>query len=277
MRRTAALAAAVVVVAGCASQREPVDDAGPPAAASLPAVPGLTAEAVQLRTDAAVGNRFQVRITASDTFAVTAVGLRVAGFDAVPAVPVTAEFEPGRVIDLPVTYDGVDCAVRPEPAAVLLTVRRPEGAVEDLVAPLAGDVPARLHAEGCAAERLAEAVEVGVTVSEPGDEELTGRLTLRRRDGAEPLTVGRLGRSVLVDVDAELPLELADGERIAEAAVVFRPATCEPHVLAETKQPYVFPLEVSLGEEPPTVIDLPVDDALRTALADLVRRVCDPA
>jgi hypothetical protein len=159
----------------------------------------------------------------------------------------------------------------------VLTVRRPSGAVEDLVVPLAGDVPARLHDDACAAERVAAAVEVGVTALAPGDEELTGRLTLERRDGSGPLTVSRLGRSVLLDVDAELPLELADGARTAAAAVEFRPATCEPHVLAETKQPYVFPLTISVGEEPPVVVDLPVDDALRTALVDLVRRVCDLA
>ncbi|MCA0145879.1 hypothetical protein [Blastococcus sp. LR1] len=276
MRRAVALGAAVLVMAGCAPQ---VDREGtrPSAAPGLPAVSGVTAEAVRLRTDAAVGNRFHLRITASEAFAVTAVALRVPGFDPVPAVPVTAEFEAGRVIDLPVTYDGVDCAVRPGPAAALLTVRRPDGAVEELAVPLAGDVPARLHAEACAAERLAESVEVVVTALQPGDEELTGRLTLRRRDSAEPVTVGRLGRSVLLDVDAELPLELPADALDAAAAVVFQPATCEPHVLAETKQPHVFPLEITVGEESPVVVDLPVDDALRTALVDLVRRVCDPA
>jgi hypothetical protein len=47
------------------------------AAAEIPAVPGIDAEAVRLRTDEAVGGRFQVRITdtGDDGFTVTAVAL----------------------------------------------------------------------------------------------------------------------------------------------------------------------------------------------------------
>ena len=46
----------------------------------------------------------------------------------------------------------------------------------------------------------------------------------------------------------------------------FTPATCEPHVLAETKKPFVFPVEVTVGDGEPVVLDLPVDDALRSSL-----------
>ncbi|MGY2083660.1 hypothetical protein [Blastococcus sp. SYSU DS0539] len=54
-------------------------------------------------------------------------------------------------------------------------------------------------------------------------------------------------------------------------------AACEPHVLAEVKQPYVVPLGVRIGDEPAVVVDLPVSDRLRTALAELVVRVCRAA
>ena len=45
-------------------------------------------------------------------------------------------------------------------------------------------------------------------------------------------------------------------------------------MLAETEQPYVFPLDVVLENEDAVVVDLPVDDALRTALGELVQRGC---
>ncbi|NEK86037.1 hypothetical protein GCU60_09725 [Blastococcus saxobsidens] len=80
---------------------------------------------------------------------------------------------------------------------------------------------------------------------------------------------------MLVDVAVEeLPVRLGPDTDRGAVPITFRPATCDPHVLAETKQPYVFPLDVALGKDAPVVVDLPVDDDLRGALGDLVRRVC---
>ncbi|TFV53413.1 hypothetical protein [Blastococcus sp. TF02A-35] len=271
--RRAALLVGALLLAGCAGR--PGDAPAPAdAGAALPTVPGVEAEAVLLRTDEAAGDRFQVRVTAGAPFTVTAVALEVPGFAPLPAAAVTAELVPGRVVDLPVTYGGVDCSVTPGAAAVRLTVRRPDGAVDEPLVPLQGDVPARVHAEECAAVRLAAAVEVAVTGLRPAEDSVSGRLALRRLAGGEPVTVVRIGRSVLVEVWADLPLRMGVRDDAADVPVTFRPATCEPHVLAETKQPYVFPVELLQGEEAPVVVDLPVDDDLRAALADLVRRVC---
>ncbi|WP_157944008.1 hypothetical protein [Blastococcus atacamensis] len=57
-----------------------------------------------MRTDEAVGGRFQVRVTDTGEapFTVSAVALDAPGFAPVPETPVTAAFVPGRVIDLPV-------------------------------------------------------------------------------------------------------------------------------------------------------------------------------
>jgi hypothetical protein len=78
---------------------------------------------------------------------------------------------------------------------------------------------------------------------------------------------------VLIDVAAEdLPLELS-GDR-GEIPVSFTPATCDPHVLSETKQPYLFPLHVVVGDGEPVPLDLPLDVVARDQLAALVQRVC---
>jgi hypothetical protein len=246
-------------------------------AATIPAVPGLEAEAVRLRTDEAVGGQFQVRITdtGDDAFTVTSVALDSPGFTALPATAETAEFAPGRVIDLPTPYGAPVCDAEPLPAAAQLTVVRPDGTQEAVRAPLSADVLQLIHDEECAVLAVAEVVDVALTDLADAGGSLAGSLTLTRREGDEPVTAATLGRSVLVDVAAEdLPLELAADERSARTNVSFTPATCDPHVLSETKKPFVFPLTVQVGDDDPVAMDLPLDQAARDRLAALVQRVC---
>ena len=96
-----------------------------------------------------------------------------------PPTPVTAEFVRGRVIDLPTPYGRPDCAVAPEPAAARFAVVRGDGLVEEVTVPLAGAVPARVHAEECAVGAVAAVVALAVTGLQPGEERLAGRLTVR--------------------------------------------------------------------------------------------------
>jgi hypothetical protein len=283
MRRTAA-GLLVALTAACGATPSPAaapaSSAAPssaPVEAALPAVPGLEAEAVRLRTDEAIGGQFQVRITdtGDDAFTVTSVALDSPGFTALPATPETAEFAPGRVIDLPTPYGTPVCDAEPLPAAAQLTVVRPDGVQEAVRAPLSADVLQLIHDEECAVLAVAEVVDVAVTDLADAGDSLAGSLTLTRREGDEPVTAATLGRSVLVDVAAEdLPLELAADERSARTNVSFTPATCDPHVLSETKKPFVFPLTVQVGDDDPVAMDLPLDQAARDRLAALVQRVC---
>jgi hypothetical protein len=248
-----------------------------PAAGQLPEVPGIAAEAVRLRTDEAVGGRIQVRVTntGDDAFTVTAVELDSPGFTALPTTAVTAEFGPGRVIDLPTPYGTPVCGAAPLPAAARLTVVRPGGEVEPVRVPLAGDVLEVVHDEECAVLAVAEVVDVSVTGLADDGDALSGSLTLTRRSGDQRVAATALTRSVLLEAEADdLPLVLAGGERSVTAAVSFTPATCDPHVLSETKKPYVFPLTVEVAGAGPVPVDLPLDDAARGRLAALVQRVC---
>jgi hypothetical protein len=271
-----------VLTAGCAGSGGAAagpssTSSSPVASPTIPAVPGIEAEAVRLRTDEAVGGQVQVRITdtGDDPFTVTSVALDSPGFTPEAPRETSAEFAPGRTIDLPVPYGDPRCEVPAEPAAARLTVVRPDGTDEDLRVPLAAAIMTRIHEEECAVLALAEVVTVAVVGLEDGDEDVTGEIRLTRRGGEEPVTVDRVGRSVLIDVEAaELPAAMAAGEDALSTPVVFTSASCEPHVLAETKKPYVFPLEVTVGDDEPVVLDLPVDDDLRARLAALVDRVC---
>ena len=272
----------VALTAGCAASADPSGaeapapttlSAGPP----VPAVPGIEAEAVRLRTDEAIGGQVQVRITdtGEEPFTVTSVALDSPGFAPVLPREASTEFAPGRTIDLPVQYGEPRCDVAAEPAAARLTVVRPDGSSEDLRVPLAAETMTRIHEEECAVQALLEVVDVDVVDLADEDDALTGQLRLTRRAGSEPVSVARVGGSVILDVTAdELPAEMATDDDELSTPVVFTSATCDPHALAETKKPYVFPLQVTVGAGEPVILDLPVDDELRSRLEGLVDRVC---
>jgi hypothetical protein len=282
MRRTA-LALAAMMLTGCggspaASSSESSSSTSAPTAA-VPAVPGIDAEIVRLRTDEAIGGQVQVRLTdTGDTpFTVTSVALSSPGFTPEPPKAVTAAYAPKRVIDLPVPYGSPVCDAAPVPAAADVTVVRPDGTAEQLQVPAAADVLELIHTEECADLAVLEVVDIEVTGLHDDGDTLAGSLTLTRRKGTEPVKATRLVRSVLIQPTAELPLTLAGDEDSAAAPISFTPASCDPHVLSETKKPYVFPLGVVVGGDDEVPLDLPLDQAVRDQLAALVQRVCTPS
>lgn len=278
MGRMVVICGAALLVA-CGTPTEPPASSDPSVAGApaVPGAPGIAAEIVRLRTDDAVGGQVHVRITdtGDDPFAVTAVALDSAGFTPLPATTASADFVPGRVIDLPAPYGSPVCDVQPLPVAVRLTLVRPGGAVEEVLVPSSAEVMGRIHEEECAALRVAAVVDVAVDGLREDGDSVTGTITLTRRSGAEPVTAVRLARSVLLDAVADdLPARLAGEGTVASTPVSFAPATCDPHVLAETKQPYVFVLHVAVGDAEAVPLDLPLDRAQRDLLAELVQREC---
>ena len=279
---------AVALLVGACGQGAAPSPAGPssagpssPASTTAPqvaALPGIEAEAVRLRTDEAVVGRVQVRImnTGRTPFTVTAVAIDSPGSAPVPPTSVSATYAPGQTTDLPTPVGPAVCGADPEPAVARLTVVRPDGAVEDLRVPLTGDALARVHREECAVAAVGELVDIALADLAPEGDRLSGAVVLTRRADEEPVEVTALARSVLVEpvLADELPVVLAPGRAELRLPVAFELATCDPHVLAETKKPFVFPLTVVVGEDEPVPVDLPVDDAQRAMLQRLVDRVC---
>ncbi|MCF6745109.1 hypothetical protein E9529_12640 [Blastococcus sp. KM273128] len=276
VRWAAALAGALLLVACGAEQAAPRAEAVSSPATVAPRVPGIAAEAVRLRTDEAVGGRVQVRIThtGGEPYTVTGVALDAPGFAPLPPTEADAEFVAGRVTDLPTPYGEAVCPAGGGAPAARVTLLRPDGVVEEVRVPLEGDTLARVHQEECDARAVAEAVALRVDRLEAGPERLAGRLSLTRLGAEEEVVVGRIGGNVLFDVAAEIPLELVAGDAAAAGGVAFTLVTCDAHVLAEVKQPHLFPVGVRIGDRPEVVVDLPVDDGLRAALTDLVQQVC---
>ncbi|MGR6966294.1 hypothetical protein ACU610_17680 [Geodermatophilus sp. URMC 61] len=281
MRWTAVLALALLC-AGCAGTDGVGEAAAPPASASavpaLPPVPGIEAEVVRQRTDVPVPGQVHVRVTDTGDrpFTVTALAIDALGFAPLPPTGLSAAFEPGRTIALRTAYGAPDCAAPAGPPAARLTVVWPDGAVEELRVPLAGDDLDVVHREECAVAGVRAVADVGLTGLAPAGDAVTGTVVLTRvGDDERAVTVLDARRSVVLGVAVEgLPLELGPGEQRTSAPVAFTPASCEPHVLAETKQPFMFPLSVALGEAEPVPVPLPVDEAQQGVLWELVRRVC---
>ena len=278
MRGAAVVLALVAVLAGCGGADEPASAPPSPAVERLPEVPGIAGEAVQLRTDAAIGGQVQVRLidTGPAPFTVTSVQLDSPGFAAVPARTVAATYAPGQTIDLPTPFGTVDCAAAVDPVAARVTVQRPEGAVEELRVPLAGDTMAQVHDAACAVERVLAVVGIAVEDLTEAGTTTTGEVVLTRRSGDEPVEVTRLGGSVVLQpvLDDELPVTLAPDQDELRLPVTFDAARCDPHALAETKKPFVFPLAVTVGDGESVPVDLPIDDAQKLQLEQFLGRVC---
>ena len=281
MRRAVVGVVGVLALAGCGSSG-PSSSSAPPTTtaevAVLPEVPGIEAEGVQLRTDEAVGGQFQVRITNSGTapFTVTSVQLDSPGFVPLPAEPHSTAYRPGQTIDLTTPYGEVDCSAGADPVGARVTVLRPDGATEELVLPLSGDDVLRIHDLACEAQALLAVV--GITVQDLADSGrvMTGDVVLDRRSGDDPIEVTRLGASIVLDPlpADQIPVTLPAGEDELRIPVTFDAARCDPHALAETKQPFNFPMLVTVGDAEPVPIALPLDDGQKERLQELLSRVC---
>ncbi|TFV62185.1 hypothetical protein E4P41_08020 [Geodermatophilus sp. DF01-2] len=281
MRRTALVAVALLCAAcsGAEGGAVPRSAAGTTSATpALPAVPGIAAEVVRLRTDAVVDGQVHVRVTGTgeEPFTVTGVAIDSPGFAPLPPSALTAAFEPGRAIDLRTSYGEPVCAAEVGPVAAWLTLIRPDGTVEEVRVPLAGDDLDAVHREECAVASLRAAAEVGLTGLAATAESVTGTVVLTRvGDDDRAVTVVDARRSIVLDVAVDgLPMELEPGEERTAAEVEFTAASCEPHVLAETKQPFVFPLAVAVGNAEPVPLPLPVDAAQEVLLWGLLDRMC---
>ncbi|MGY1778043.1 hypothetical protein ACI8AV_19510 [Geodermatophilus sp. SYSU D00804] len=285
MRRTAA-GLVVLLCAACGSAGPSAAEPAPPVSPSsapapgpaVPPVPGIEAEAVELRTDAAVGGQVQVRVTDTGTepFTVTAVAIDSPGFVPLPDRALTAAYAPGRTIDLPTPYGEVVCDRAAEPAAARLTVVRPDGRTETLRVPLAAETLGRIHEERCAVRAVLAVAGVTVTGLASDGDAVTGSLVLTRSgDDDRPVTVTRLEGNVLYDVAADdLPRTLGAGDPTLEIPVEFTMARCDPHALAEVKQPHLFLLGLQVGDDDEVPADLPLDQAQRDVLSGLVATAC---
>ncbi len=296
----AALLAVLTILSGCASVADsgPADrssdgardSAEPTAPVATPAVPGMRGQAVRLRTDVAVGGRFQTRITntGSEAFMVLGVSLDSPGFERLPFAGRAATFNPGATIDLPTQYGAPFCAedIQVDPAFTAVQVQRPDGTADELRVPLEApdDIVDRIHQQECHALALAAAVQVDLgefnSAEFDGEPVLRATITLTRGTNSEAIALVGLTGSVVFDLlfadDSEPPPSMpSDEDELAVPVIVGMTGRgCDAHVLGETKQPFLFPFYLTFdgGEVQYGVLD--VSPEQRDALWSFVQVAC---
>lgn len=265
MPRFATGALALILLVGCA----------PPSPQS-PAP--LSASAYRSRDDDAVGGQFQVTLTGLSDIAVSvrSVMLDSPGFDTVDPTVREVALGRGTRIDVPTEFGAARCDVAPEPASVQVST----GSDTTVVVPLMSqnDTLNRIHAEECAAKDLADIVTVtmvpGPLPSGPA-EPLPAVLTLDRRDGDEPLRLDEIRGSLLYALNSEaVPVTLASGNTSIDIPVTLTTASCEPHVVADAKKPFVFPAWIAVGDGVPVYTRIPVPVSVQRQLVEYQQRSC---
>jgi|GEM_PF-1249301 len=134
-------------------------------------------------------------------------------------------------------------------------------------------VPAEVLAEINAAECVQQAVldeaapSFGEIESRDGAEVRTS-LVLTRGTGVEPVTLERITGNIVfaIEVDEGAERTLAAGEAALAVPVTVTVARCDPHVFAESKKTFVFPVHLSVGEGEPQVVEFIPPGAVKDVL-----------
>lgn len=296
-RSPAVVLLAVALLAGCGqgSGAAPRATTTPATSTALPTfeydapVDGMVALAYRTRLDDAAGGVFQVKLqnTGTTPFTVVATALDSAGFEALPPAARDTEFSPGARIDMPTPYGAALCGPdQPaEPAYAALDVVRPDGMQERVRVPMPSDydVLTRIHDEECSELAIAAAVTVELVDLTPvgaGSEQvLAGELRLTRQPGTGELAITELRGNVLYDIlltdGTQLPVSNGPEAPGLGLPITIGPATCMTHVLAEIKQPYVYPVWIAVDDDEPVRLEIPVPQAQRDQIAAMLAVACD--
>lgn len=284
--RAAALAlsvAAVLASAGCGA-----DDPGDGAEQSAPA---MSAEIVQLRRDQVL-ERVEVSLQNKSGGPVTVDRLRIdmPGFRPMPAVAKDSPIAAGLTVNLPWAYGDVRCrpdrapdvgpatvhlqvrtGSRPEPAAVTLRGRDPDGLLQ------------RIADRICLVRRIDREVSLRFDDSwtldhDQGRKVLRGTL-LAHLKADEPRDVSEVAGAIMYGLEpdgstgaAPDPLaSLTPDAPDARIPVMAYAARCDGHTKGEIKKPYEFLVWVGPpGDDEPVAVTPEVGDATKLAL----RKVC---
>jgi len=196
-------------------------------------------------------------------------------FATLPATNRETMLQPdGPRIVLPLPYGEVRCGGEPtETFEVLVVVDDGEELRLDATEEYDGAV-GRLHSRECAAADVRERVDIifgeewtrdGIVIS--------GELRLEQRHDGQPVAIDDAVGNVLFTLRLEQAhpvLRVSDEEPSARVPVTISADRCDPHAVAEFKQPYQFLSWVAVGEAEPVPVELVLTGGARVALDELI-------
>ncbi|MDQ3176401.1 MAG: hypothetical protein M3Q72_02490 [Actinomycetota bacterium] len=286
----ALLVAAVLVIASGDDTQAPTTPTDPPVtlpnSTTVPPSIDVTAQAIVYRTDQAVGGRFRVKLTntGNDEFTVTGVRLESAGFETLAFTPHDTLYSPSERTDLVTPFGDVRCepgdALDPTDAAIrFVTASGSAGEVRVPLESIYEAIP-KLYERECDKAFIEESAVIAITdpIEESGEGfDARARATLRitRAGSDEAIAVDDIRGSVLYSITGELPAMLAPGEDEIDIPIELRGTRCDGHALGETKQPFVYPIRLRIGDDFESSYDIPVNPSQQDQLwTFLVSRTC---
>ena len=277
-RAVAGCLLAAALLAGCGSGTT-APRAGVPAAE-------VRADATQTRFDEVAVRRFEITVTNTgrEPFTVSAVRLSSPGFAPAEVLPREDEFPPSIRYDLPALYGEPRCGTSPVPAYALVTVRRASGRASTVRVPLHSEDGLLRALQSAECDRLQLAREVDVRLADAVQDGPLARavVRVRRLTTTAAVTVTELRDSKLFTFTlvpaagggAALPAVLAPAATTLDVPVTVTAAACYGHLLADVKQPYLFPVFLRFDGGPPRYAELATDDAQHATLQAVLRTAC---
>lgn len=224
----------------------------------------LVAVPTQNREDPAK-NQFQIQIHngTRDRYDIDALQFDWAGFTT-PMTPRDSVFVGGQVIDYPVPFPGATCvgdgtrATMPSLDEARVVLQLDSGETVDVPVVDKWHMARRLYEEDCEKQMIEQQVAIEWVDLHEGEFEgrpvTVGALRLTRKAGAGEYTVLEVSPTVpyvfeAVDTEVGEPVvTLAADADTAEVPIRFIESRCDPHALAEIKQPTKFVAQVVLGD-----------------------------
>jgi hypothetical protein len=284
--RWAAIAA--VLLAGCQAPAEQVSEQPSPVDVQL------AATLKQYRADQA---RRVVQVSVANEGAepvlIDQLQLDAPGFAPIEPTPKDTLLEPGRRVDLPITFGEPRCEDGPPysagAATVPMRVAVGDGPAQEVRLELdsPNELLDRLLSGECQQRALSQAMSIEFGPSWELDttedqERLRGSVVLRRLSSRDPLAITSMAGSVIFAVQPVPPqpsplLTLDPATASAELPVEITAARCDPHALSDSKRTFVFPTWVSIDGGPEQYTTIALSDEGRQRMDELIEAGCDLA
>jgi hypothetical protein len=263
------LARSVSIAARDATQRPPTTTGTSPTAPAFePAAPvptGILVAVPQQNREDPAERQFQVQVVngTDERFEVRSVQFVWDGFTS-PVTSRDSTIVAGQTIDFPVPFTGARCAgdgdLESMPAidrAVVL-IGLDDGSVRRVPVLDRWHLARRLYLDDCDRQRIESLV--GIEWADLHEAELDGRpvtageLRLTRRAATGTLTLRSISGTIPYGVEpvtanaAGAVVVLTEGDDVASAPIRIVEGRCDPHALAEAKQPHMFVAQIDLGD-----------------------------
>jgi hypothetical protein len=233
--------------------------------AEIPIPTGQLVAVPQQNREDPAKQQFQVQIVngTQDRFQVVSVQFVWDGFTSPPTTRDSIVVR-GQVIDFPVPFPGATCAgdgtlasmPSLDDAVVLLGLD--DGTVREVPVIDRWHLARRLYLEDCQRQFIDRQVAIEwVDLHEEQYEDrpvTAGELRLTRRDGTGTISIESVSGTIPYDFEAvdtdpgQTVITLDAGTASVSVPIRFVEGRCDPHALAEVKQPHKFVAQVDLGD-----------------------------